>query len=108
MRWQLGKGRSRSAPLPSRGTAATFAGAGRDLFFEEVQGLAPGASGKTKKIASDENGVAQVPWQFPGTALYVEMEVRYLDERQRPSWSDRDQGRVFFWSAGGTNPGGGH
>ena len=87
----------RAATEPADGSDQRWGG--RELFFEEVRGLAPGASGTTKKITSDDAGLSQVAWQVPGTATHVEMEVRYLDERQRPPWSDRDHGRVFFWPA---------
>ena len=27
----------------------------------------------------------------------MDIEVRYIDESQRPPWSSRDQGRIFVW-----------
>jgi hypothetical protein len=87
----------RAATEPADGGDVRWGG--RELFFEEVRGLPPGASGTTKKVTSDANGLGQIAWQFSGASPSNEMEVRYLDERQRPPWSDRDHSRVFFWPA---------
>jgi hypothetical protein len=87
----------RAATEPLDGTDVRWGA--QEVFFEEMRGLAPGASGTTKKATCDADGLAQIAWQFPGAAPVAEMEVRYLDERQRPAWSDRDHGRVYFWNA---------
>jgi hypothetical protein len=87
----------RAATEPLDGSDVRWGG--RELFFEEVKGLLPGTSGTTRKIGSDEKGMALVNWRFPATAATGEFEVRYLDERQLPPWSERDQGHVFFWNS---------
>jgi hypothetical protein len=77
--------------------ATTGPGGGSELYFEEAGNQAAGVSGKTRKAKTDQNGLAEIEWQFQATSRPVGLEVRYIDERQHPPWSSRDQGRIFVW-----------
>jgi hypothetical protein len=70
---------------------------GSEIFFEEAGNQAAGVSGKTRKAKTDQNGLAEIEWQFPATSRPVGMEVRYIDESQHPPWSYHDQARIFVW-----------
>jgi len=69
---------------------------GLDLFFEEVAPIG-GHGGETRKVQTNEQGLAQTEWRLNTPAPVAEIEVRYLDEWMRPPWFDRARCRVFNW-----------
>jgi hypothetical protein len=84
-----------AAAVPKGGGQTHWAG--RDVYFEQARGQVPGSSGTTKKAKTDDNGFAAVEYRFEATPRPVDVEVRYVDETQRPPWFANNQSRIFVW-----------
>jgi hypothetical protein len=66
--------------------------AGRELYFVEL-----GRESEALKVAAGAGGIAQTAWTLKTPPPFAELEVRYLDLRARPPWSQWDRIRIFTW-----------